>query len=153
MLRAVVRSENSGREASRNLVCTICQTDFNRVTQNRCWKLGQQSAICLKKNFVKPHKISTQSENGNNNCLNKLNKLKFCKVSQNSFFKHIFLGIKLKKFQLIQFMQTIFISILSICCQIELKFCEVSRNSFSNRYWKFQLSIVKNKIWSKSLKF
>ena len=27
----------------------------------------------------------------------------------------------------------------------ELKFCEVSRNSISNRYWKFQLSILKNK--------
>ena len=27
----------------------------------------------------------------------------------------------------------------------ELKFCEVSRNSFSNRCWKFQLSILKNK--------
>ena len=28
---------------------------------------------------------------------------------------------------------------------IELKFCEVSRNSFSNRFWKFQFSILKNK--------
>ena len=28
---------------------------------------------------------------------------------------------------------------------IELKFCEVSRNSFSNSFWKFQLSILKNK--------
>ena len=27
----------------------------------------------------------------------------------------------------------------------ELKFCEVSRNSISNRCWKFQLSILKNK--------
>ena len=27
----------------------------------------------------------------------------------------------------------------------ELKFCEVSRNCFSNRCWKFQLSILKNK--------
>ena len=27
---------------------------------------------------------------------------------------------------------------------IELKFCEVSRNSFSNRFWKFQLSTLKN---------
>ena len=27
----------------------------------------------------------------------------------------------------------------------ELKFCEVSRNSISNRFWKFQLSILKNK--------
>ena len=27
----------------------------------------------------------------------------------------------------------------------ELKFCEVSWNSISNRYWKFQLSILKNK--------
>ena len=27
----------------------------------------------------------------------------------------------------------------------ELKFCEVSGNSFSNRRWKFQLSIIKNK--------
>ena len=37
------------------------------------------------------------------------------------------------------------IFIFSIGCLIELKFCEVSRNSFSNRYWKFQLSILKNK--------
>ena len=27
----------------------------------------------------------------------------------------------------------------------DLKFCEVSRNSISNRCWKFQLSILKNK--------
>ena len=27
----------------------------------------------------------------------------------------------------------------------ELKFCKVSWNSFSNRWWKFQLSILKNK--------
>ena len=30
-------------------------------------------------------------------------------------------------------------------CLIELKFCEDSRNSISNRCWKFQLSILKNK--------
>ena len=30
-------------------------------------------------------------------------------------------------------------------CLIELKLCEVSRNSFSNWFWKFQLSILKNK--------
>ena len=51
----------------------------------------------------------------------------------------------LTKFQLIQLIQTIFISIFSIRCLIELKFCEVSRNSFLNRCWKFQLSILKNK--------
>ena len=28
---------------------------------------------------------------------------------------------------------------------IELKFCQVSRNSFSNRFWKSQLFILKNK--------
>jgi hypothetical protein len=33
----------------------------------------------------------------------------------------------------------------SICCLIELKFCEISWNPFSNRCWKFQLSILKNK--------
>ena len=37
------------------------------------------------------------------------------------------------------------ISFFSICCLIELKFCEVSQNSFSNRRWKFQQSILKNK--------
>ena len=42
-------------------------------------------------------------------------------------------------------MQTIAIFIFSIGCLIELKFCEVSRNSFSNRFWKFQLSVLKNK--------
>ena len=36
-------------------------------------------------------------------------------------------------------------SFFSIGCLIELKFCEVSRNYFSNRCWKFQLSILKNK--------
>ena len=51
----------------------------------------------------------------------------------------------LTKFQLIQLIQTIVIFIFSIGCLIELKFCEVSRNSFSNRCWKFQLSILKNK--------
>ena len=38
-----------------------------------------------------------------------------------------------------------FFSRFCIRCLIELKFCEVSRNSFSNRCWKFQLSILKNK--------
>ena len=33
----------------------------------------------------------------------------------------------------------------SLGCLIQLKFCEVSWNSFSNRCWKFQLSILKNK--------
>ena len=45
----------------------------------------------------------------------------------------------------IQLIQTIAIYIFSLGCLIELKFCEVSRNSFSNRSWKFQLSILKNK--------
>ena len=53
-------------------------------------------SIGLKKNFVKPHKISTHSAHSDS-------------------------------------------------CLIELKFCEVSRNSFSNRCWKFQLSIFRNK--------
>ena len=39
----------------------------------------------------------------------------------------------LTKFQHIQLIQTIFISIFSIRCLIVLKFCEVSRNSSSNR--------------------
>ena len=51
----------------------------------------------------------------------------------------------LTKFQLIQLIQTIFISTFSISCPIELKFFEVSRNYFSNRWWKFQISILKNK--------
>ena len=51
----------------------------------------------------------------------------------------------LTKFQLIQLIQTIVNFIFSIVCLIELKLCEVSRNSFSNRCWKFQLSILKNK--------
>ena len=78
---------------------------------------------------------------------------------------HIFLGIKLffvfqdRKLKLsasvwnwiswnltkCQLIQTIVIFIFYICCLIELKFCEVSRNYFSNRCWKFQLSILKNK--------
>ena len=51
----------------------------------------------------------------------------------------------LTKFQLIQLIQTVFISIFSIRCLIELKFCEVSQNSFPNRCWMFQFSILKNK--------
>ena len=51
----------------------------------------------------------------------------------------------LTKFQLIQLIQTTVMYIFSIGCLIELTFCEVSRNSFSNRFWKFQLSILKNK--------
>ena len=57
----------------------------------------------MKKNFVKPDKISTQADNGykiwKENCLNELNDLKFVRI-------HI---------------------------------------SFSNRCWKFQLPILKNK--------
>ena len=49
------------------------------------------------------------------------------------------------KFQLIQLIQTIVIFIFSIACLIELKFCEVTGNSFSNRFWKFQLSILEKK--------
>ena len=64
------------------------------------------------KKFQKLHKISTQSDNWKmkiNNCLNKLN---------------------------------------------ELKFGEVARNSISNRFWKFQLSILKNKkvLFQKKIK-
>ena len=51
----------------------------------------------------------------------------------------------LTKFQLSQLIQTILIFIFSIRCLIELKFCEVSRIFFSNRRWKFQLSILKNR--------
>ena len=39
----------------------------------------------------------------------------------------------------------IVIFIFSMGCLIELKLCEVSRDSFSNWFWKFQLSILKNK--------
>ena len=42
------------------------------------------------------------------------------------------------------FRQLLF-SFFSMGCLIELKLCEVSQNSFSNRYWKFQLSTLKNK--------
>ena len=63
-------------------------------------------------------------------------------------FQHLFdnrILWNLTKFQLIQLIQTIFISTFSISCPIELKFCEASRNYFSNRWWKFQISILKNK--------
>ena len=49
---------------------------------------------------------------------------------------------KLTKFQL---NQTIDRKNENNNCLNELKFCEVSRNSYSNRRWKFQLSIMKNK--------
>ena len=49
----------------------------------------------------------------------------------------------LKKFQLIQLIQKIFVSIFCIHCLIGLKFCH--KILFSNRYWKFQFSILKNK--------
>ena len=48
------------------------------------------------------------------------------------------------KFQLIQLIQTI-IFIFSISFLIKFKFCEDSRNPISNRCWKLQLSILKNK--------
>ena len=38
---------------------------------------------------MKPHKISTDRENENNNCLNWLNELQFCEVSQNFYFKQM----------------------------------------------------------------
>ena len=50
-----------------------------------------------------------------------------------------------EKSQLIQLIETIFISIFCIRCLIELKFCEVSQNSFSNWWCMFQLSNLKNK--------
>ena len=37
------------------------------------------------------------------------------------------------------------LTFFSLGCLIELKFREVSRNSFSNRSWKFQLFMLKNK--------
>ena len=51
----------------------------------------------------------------------------------------------LTKFQHIQLIQTIVIFIFSICHLIEFKFCEVSQKKISNRFWKFPLSILKNK--------
>ena len=39
--------------------------------------------ICLKLNFVKPHKISTQSDNQQKK-MNELNEVKLCEVSRNS---------------------------------------------------------------------
>ena len=50
-----------------------------------------------------------------------------------------------QKFQLIQLIQIIAIFIFSMGCLIELKLCELSQNSFSIRFWKIQLSILKNK--------
>ena len=61
----------------------------------------------MKKNFVKPHKISTHSDH-----------------SDNCYF-HFFYQLSDSR--------------------LSWNFCEVSRNSFSNRFWKFQLSILKNK--------
>ena len=49
--------------------------------------------------------------------------------------------MKPQKIQLIQLIQKIIILSFSINCLIELKFFE----TFSNRCWKFQLSILKNK--------
>ena len=51
----------------------------------------------------------------------------------------------LPKFYLIQLIQTIVILNFSIDCLIDLKFRDISWNSFSNRWWKFQFSILKNK--------
>ena len=53
--------------------------------------------------------------------------------------------LNLTKFQLIPLIQTIVAFIFSIGCLIELKFCEVSAKAFSNRCWKCQSSILKNK--------
>ena len=60
-------------------------------------------------------------------------------------FQHLFEIEFRETSQLIQIIQTVVIFIFSIGCLIELKFCEVSRNSFKNRFWKFQLFILKNK--------
>ncbi len=60
-------------------------------------------------------------------------------------FQHMFEkknSLKLAKFQLIQFIQTIFVFIFSIGCLIELKFCEVSQNPFQTDVENFQLSIL-----------
>ena len=62
-------------------------------------------------------------------------------------FQHLFKKYftQLTKFQLIQLIQTIFISIFSIHFLIELKFCEVSQNSVSAFYIEKQKSFIPRK--------
>ena len=50
-----------------------------------------------------------------------------------------------QNFNSFSFFRQLLFSSFFIGCLIELKFCKVSRNSISNRCWKFQLSILKNK--------
>ena len=88
-------------------------------------------------NFVRFHKIIFQTDAES-----------FSFVSWKAFLSQFSVTIwnriswNLTKFQLIQLIQTIFISNFSIGCLIELKFCEVSRNAaliFSDSFaWDIQ---------------
>ena len=68
----------------------ICLQIWLQFSVIKLFCLSRQKAeifsIFLKKNFMKLHKISNQSNNhGNKNCLKNLNKFTFCEVSQSSF--------------------------------------------------------------------
>ena len=67
---------------------------------------------------------------------------------ENWNFQHLF-EIKFREasqnFNSFSLFRQLLFNFFSINCLIKLKFCEVSQNPFSNRLWKFQLSILKNK--------
>ena len=119
------------------------------LLQNLTGKLGQQSAICW-------NSIGLFRDYGLNSIIFR-NKTFFVfqdrmlKLSA-SVWKRI--SWNLTKFQLIQVIQTIVITIFSISCLIELKFCEVSRfffqadaKSFSVLSWKIKSFILKKYIF------
>ena len=101
--------------------------------ENHCWKFGQKTKLVC---FDIQIRLFTYLI-----FFLGLKLFLFFKIESWKFSASVWKRISwnLKKFQLIQLIQTIFI--FSLSCLIELKFCEDSRNSFSNRCWKCQLSI------------
>ena len=103
-------------------------------------KLRQQSAICW-------NSLALFRENGLNYIFFRNKTFLFFKIESWNFqqlFEIEFRETSHNFNSFSSFRQFLF-QFFSIFCLIALKFCEVSRNSLSNRCWKFQLCILKNK--------
>ena len=119
------------------IICLHCGLGLIGLDLNLHWKLGQLTpsfgsilAIWLKKYFFRNKTFlffKIESWNFQN-----LFEIEFRETSQN--------------FNSFSLFRQLLIFVFSIVCLIELKFCEVSRNSFSNRFWKFLLSIILEKV-------
>ena len=111
-----------------NLIFSYAIWFVGSLHQNLPGKLGQPSAICW-------NSLGLFRDYGLNYIFFRNKTFLFFKIE----------SWNLKTFQLIQLGQTIFISIFSIRCLIELKFCEVSRNSFQTDSKSFSFLSWKTK--------